>query len=78
MMPEAETTENLNPIFTYSPFTNMEALLQQFEYIKKTGTRIVIFNLRKDGNFTEFFHFTFLSPQVLTVLLLSIRKYARV
>lgn len=69
LMSEAEANENLSPIYTYSPFTSVEQLLQQFDHIKKTGTRIVIFNLRKDGIATHPF---FSTPVIYSFSIISL------
>jgi hypothetical protein len=36
---------NLEVILKYSPYATEEELMEQFEYIEDTGTRIIIFNL---------------------------------
>jgi hypothetical protein len=69
-----EAAENLKPIFTFSPFNSLERLLQQFDHIKATGTKIVIFNLRKDG---MFFSFKINGRMHFDVFVLN-RQYARV
>lgn len=45
--------ESLEPILEYSPFSTVQKLLQQFNKIgKNTGTRIVIYNLKDEFDFS--------------------------
>lgn len=51
---EDEQKANLEAITGYSPYKSLFDIFQIFDRIKKTGTIIIIFNLRQEGNKLEF------------------------
>jgi hypothetical protein len=54
LISEGEAKANADAITSYSPFKTVDSLLQMFDRIKKTGTTIVIFNLRMEEGKLEF------------------------